>query len=147
MIWGLIPGGVTALENSKLMGKKIKALARPWQHIYTLLVILISWVFFRSPTFSYALSWLKALLGFGTRVNMVGYSVLPTIGNTTWLAFLVGVLLCFPVLPWIKTVLSADSHYQQAGKIAIHFGYIILLVVCIAVLLTSSYLPTIYGNF
>ena len=147
VIWGLMHGGMTALENSKTVGKKLKQAARPLQHAYTLLIVLFSWVFFRSPSFEFALGWLKALFGFGTRVDMVGYSILPTIGSTTWLAFVLGVIFALPVVNWFRQFLQRDNHYPKLMDAAFHFAHLILLIVSIVVLVPSSYLPTIYGNF
>ncbi|NSW51163.1 MAG: MBOAT family protein [Anaerolineae bacterium] len=147
VIWGLLHGAATAVENTKTLGKQMKSWKPIWQRVYTLLVILIGWVFFRSPSFDYALHWLKALFGFGTRVNMVGYSVLPHIGSTTWLAFLLGVLLCFPVGEWVRWLLAKESKYEGGAEIGLHFAYLSVFLVSLTVLFTSSYLPTIYGNF
>ena len=149
VIWGLLHGGVIVLETDKKFGKKIKALAKPWKHVYTLLVVLFSWVFFKSPSFKYALVWLKSLVGFGESVNRVGYSILPTIGSTAWLAFLIGVVLATGIVPklWAKIKANDVSDYQRGAIWAERFAYIALLVVCILMLSTSSVLPAIYGGF
>ena len=151
VIWGLIHGGVIVLETDKKFGAKLKGLTRSWKHVYTLLVVLISWVFFKSPTFKYALHWLKALVGFGEPVNRVGYSILPTIGSTTWLAFFIGVILATGLLQkGLKKLLSlikAEEHYTAGILWAERSLYLGLLVICILMLTTSSVLPVIYGGF
>jgi alginate O-acetyltransferase complex protein AlgI len=147
VIWGMLHGIFAALENSKSLGGKIKQLPKWLQHLYTMLVVFIAWVFFRSPTTAFALGWLRALVGFGTRVNLVGYSVLPHIGSTTWLAFIIGVVLATPLLKGLKDQLVSNQRYAFGAQLAQHCAYLILLVSSIVVAATSSYLPTIYGNF
>jgi alginate O-acetyltransferase complex protein AlgI len=147
VIWGMLHGIFAALENSNGLSSKIKQLPTWLQHLYTMLVVFIAWVFFRSPTTTFALGWLKALVGFGTRVNLVGYSVLPHIGSTTWLAFIIGVVLATPLLKGLKDQLANNQRYAFSAQLAQHCAYLILLISSIVVAATSSYLPTIYGNF
>ncbi|MCD4754004.1 MAG: hypothetical protein K8R40_13120 [Anaerolineaceae bacterium] len=149
IIWGLMHGGMIVLETDKKIGRKIKALAKPWKHIYTLLVVLISWVFFKSPSFEYALHWLKALIGFGEPVNRVGFSVLPTIGSTVWLAFILGVVIAAGIIPklWKKIKVHDVDKYQKGAVWAERSAYVVLLFLCILMLSTTSVLPAIYGGF
>ena len=150
VIWGLMHGGAIVLEQNKKIGPKIKQWYKPWQHVYTLMIVLISWVFFRAPSFKYALHWLKALIGFGEPVNRVGYSVLPIIGSTVWIAFFIGIIFATGVLPkvWQKFVkLLPEERYSNGFIWAQRSIYIILLVLCIMMMTTTAVQPVIYGGF
>jgi alginate O-acetyltransferase complex protein AlgI len=149
VIWGLMHGGMIVLENDKKIGPKIKGLRKPWQHVYTLGVVLVSWVFFRAPSFNYALHWLKALLGFGESVNRVGFSILPTIGSTVWLAFFLGVILATGLLPkvWGRLLALQPDLYDKGAVWAERFLYIAIFIVCIMMMTTTAVLPVIYGGF
>ena len=150
VVWGLMHGGVIVLENSKKVGPKLKAWSKSWQHAYTLLVVLLSWVFFRAPSFKYALHWVFALIGFGERVNRVGFSVLPTIGSTVWIAFFIGVILStgWPQQWWQKlAALLPEERYSQGFIWAKRFLSFSLLILCILLIITSGVQPVIYGGF
>lgn len=150
VIWGLLHGGVIVMEQNKKVGPKIKSWYQPWQHVYTLGVVLLSWVFFRSPSFQYALHWILALIGFGERVNRVGFSILPTIGTTVWLAFLLGVIFATGWLPklWKKfAALLPESRYLQGLVWAERSLYLVLLILSIMLMTTSGVQPVIYGGF
>ena len=150
VVWGLMHGGAIVLEQNKKIGPKIKSWRKPWQHVYTLGIILLSWVFFRAPSFKYALHWIKALVGFGESVNRVGFSVLPTIGSTVWLAFLIGIVLATGIVPklWQKFAkLLPEEMYSKGFLWAQRSIYIILLVLCIMMMMTIAVQPVIYGGF
>ncbi len=62
VLWGLIHGFALIFEST-FLGRKLRTFWAPLQHIYALAVILIGWVFFRSPSPDYALVFLRRLLG------------------------------------------------------------------------------------
>jgi len=66
VVWGMIHGLMLVLEHIGL-GKLLKNIYKPLQHVYFIFFILISWVFFRSDTFSQAFDYLTIMFGFGTQ--------------------------------------------------------------------------------
>ncbi len=64
VVWGMFHGLILSLESWKL-GKILKKIWSPCAHIYFLLAIMVSWVFFRLPTLDGALHFLASMAGFG----------------------------------------------------------------------------------
>lgn len=65
ILWGLYYGCLLLLEKFFLR-EKLEKLPKPISHIYTLLVVLIGWVFFMSPNITTAFSTLGKMIGIGT---------------------------------------------------------------------------------
>jgi alginate O-acetyltransferase complex protein AlgI len=64
IIWGMIHGLMLILEHLGL-GKILRRFYKPFQYIYMILFLLISWVFFRSETIGEAADYLTIMFGFG----------------------------------------------------------------------------------
>src|SRR5260370_36869159 len=64
VIWGLCHGSFLVFERMGL-AKWMAGRARLFRHAYTLLVIMLGWVFFRAETVSDALSFLRVMTGLG----------------------------------------------------------------------------------
>ena len=96
-VWGLYHGLFLALERVGL-GAALGRLPAIMRHGYTLLVVMVGWVFFRAETFAGAGSFLRAMAGFGhgdPRVYHPGLYLDASVG----LALLLGVVVSTPVLP------------------------------------------------
>jgi alginate O-acetyltransferase complex protein AlgI len=63
VLWGLWHGIFLVLERTKF-GKVLDSTFTPVRYLYTGVVILIGWVFFRAETVSYAIGYLKVMSGF-----------------------------------------------------------------------------------
>jgi alginate O-acetyltransferase complex protein AlgI len=62
VIWGMIHGLFLALERSSF-GSLLSAWPRTIQSLYVLIVVLLSWVFFRADDLTHAWAYLNSLLG------------------------------------------------------------------------------------
>jgi alginate O-acetyltransferase complex protein AlgI len=151
--WGLIHGAAVALEASGF-GRKLKALPLALQHAYALTVILFGWIFFRSPSLPYAFSFLKRLFGLGGAIQPVSFSLsqpLPFIEPSVILAFCVGMLFVFPILPAIQNkVLQTWGEPRIARLVSLSLNDMALFALffaCILVLVGAAFKPGIYGGF
>ncbi|BCY16330.1 MAG: MBOAT family protein [Chloroflexi bacterium] len=141
LIWGLLHGLAICAENSGF-GKWLKKSPEILQRIWTLLIVMVAWVFFRSNSPAFALGFLQNLVGIRTSTSPTPYSVLYPPTASIWLTLAMGLFFSFPVvgflqkhLPWttderIKTVLSLT-----------------LLAVSLIAIAGSTFQPYIYGNF
>ena len=66
LVWGLIHGFMLILEHLGL-GKITNRFYKPFQHVYMIFFLLISWVFFRSETIREAFDYLTIMFGFGSQ--------------------------------------------------------------------------------
>ncbi len=62
-----------------------------WPHVYTLLVVMIGWVFFRAETLPGAIAFLKAMAGL-TNAAPTPYSVQWYLTPELWLALVAGAI-------------------------------------------------------
>jgi len=153
IVWGLIHGLAIVFETTFLR-RFFRALWRPLQHIYTLGVILVGWVFFRSPTLHFALVFLRCLAGDarGSKTFPFGMtSPLPFIEPTFVIALLMGVLFSFPVSRWLNVIVMKIPDNKFVLKAALRVSgdlvLIFILIISIAAGTSSIFTPGIYGTF
>jgi len=73
VIWGLLHGFFLIVERAGF-SHVLQRLPRVLRHFYTLLVVMITWVFFRSTDLAQALSYLRALFGQGGETVTFDYT-------------------------------------------------------------------------
>ena len=148
IIWGIIHGGAIVIENSRI-GDFIKSLWSPIRYFYTLLIILISWVFFRSVSIEAALGYLGRLTGLPSNNAFVPFSSLPPIEAHTYLAFIFGICFCLPIKPVIERYLRTlpGSKTKLIVFTAIDVIIVVLFAVSIVFMINSTFQGYIYFRF
>jgi alginate O-acetyltransferase complex protein AlgI len=149
IVWGLWHGAAIALERSRF-GSWLAKAWKPLRHLYTIIVVLVGWVFFRTNSLPYAFGYMKALFGGGNRGGFIPYSALPPLQTSDWLAILFGMLLLVPLFPWLRRKINAIVQIE-AGLPGLRWVKAVclvgLLILSLAVLAASTYQPYIYGTF
>lgn len=153
VLWGLLHGLAIALEMGGF-GRWLRRTWAPLQHVYAMLVILVGWAFFRSPTPAYAGQLLARLAGFGAAVTPLPYTVtrpLPVIENSVWLALALGLVFSLPVLPALKRFWEKTGPgrplLRGVAVVGADLLLLFLLAGSVAALAGSSYSASIYGGF
>lgn len=153
LIWGLIHGLALVFEATKL-GRKLRTAWAPLQHIYFLGILLVSWVFFRSPTLHFAMEFISRLLGNTQGVTPLPFEVtspLPFIEPTFMIALFVGVVFVLPIEKWINGLFERiPSDRTFARSAAQGIGDLLLVsiyLLSIAAIASSTFTPNIYGAF
>jgi len=146
VIWGALHGAFLVLERLGFQ-RLLERVWSPVRHVYTLLVVLVTWVFFRAPTLSAASSFLHAMFGGAHSASHV-HRALDFLDHERALAFSLGIIGSTPILKWIERHLPQRSFGQLAllelGKLAA----IVSLAVASAVKLSAgTYNPFIYFRF
>ena len=153
VIWGLIHGLALVFEST-FLGRKLRSFWAPLQHLYALGMILVGWVFFRSPTPHFALVFLRRLLGNVRGLTTLPFeltSPLPFIEPTFVIALLAGIFFAFPVDQWLKNLLrdhisdgrAAKFIFQLLGDMAL----VLILIFSIAATASTTFMPGLYGSF
>lgn len=96
VFWGMYYGVFLVVERLGL-GQWIAALWRPLRHAYTMLVVLVGWVFFRADTLQHAWRIIQALAGFAPAAdvtNELGMYLTPGLA----FILLVALVASWPVL-------------------------------------------------
>ena len=140
--WGMFHGFFLVIERIGF-GKVLEKIPVVFQHLYTLLVVTIGWVFFRSYTTAQAFGYIKKLFSFSSgspetiwQANML----------VTAFELVVFILAIFFSLPLAKKWLE-----RHANNIYVQWGWMFILLmifVCSVVFINSSgYNPFIYFRF
>ena len=138
LVWGLFYFVILTLEKLTGFSKKLGA----FSHIYTMLLVIVGWVVFRSNDIASAWNYLKDMFGFGA---------LPFYDSTTvfylsnYSFFLVlGIICCFPIIRTIRKRVDTNKPIY-----IIISGIVLILTFLISVTYTikGTYNPFIYFNF
>lgn len=150
LIWGLFHGLVLVFE-SNVLGRKLRNLWIPFQHIYTLGVIIVGWVIFRSPTLDFAFDYLRRLAGDMNGVQVLSFDLtrpLPFIEPTFLIALALGVLMCFPWADWLYAWLKMQSRIHPfILRLVSDAGLLFVFLAALASAASAAYRPGIYGGF
>lgn len=153
-IWGLYHGAFLVLERTKL-GEAIDAMPRPVRHGYTILVIMIGWVFFRADSLAQATAFLSHMAGLNAS-TLGGQPIARYVTNQLIFALAAGVIFSTPIWPKVKewgnqrlqaTRTPARLAFSVGAGIIEPLLLIGLLLVSAAWLAGSTYNPFIYFRF
>lgn len=139
IVWGLYHGFFLILERTE-PGRILKKLPPTAGRVYTLLAVLIGWVFFRAETLPDALRYLKAMFHF----SLAGINDPFILLNITWafLFFLAAALvLSAPVFPALKKRFGGKHPFLE------NMGCLILFGISVCFMVGSDYNPFIYFRF
>ena len=142
ILWGLYYGCLLLLEKFFLR-EKLEKLPKPISHIYTLLVVLIGWVFFMSPNITTAFSTLGKMIGIGatTFANNQAKFML----KSYFIVFVLAILLSTKVYDRIQ--IFVYNQYKMKAVYTTWTIYIILIIVCIAFIVGGTYHSFLYFAF
>jgi len=153
IMWGLLHGLAMAFESAG-GNRWLKTAWRPLRHFYTLLIVLVGWVFFRSENMDFAFGFLHRLGGDSSGVTPLPFSQttpLPFIEPSFILALAAGITFSFPISSSWKRFRA----FWEQRKPVLFFVFqpaedallIILFLLGFAAVLTSTYQPNIYAKF
>jgi alginate O-acetyltransferase complex protein AlgI len=147
VVWGLFHGAFLVVE--RLGGARmLSGLPTLVRRAYTLLVVMVGWVFFRSDSFTQAIHFLRAMVGFDAHATSAftpGWYLTPDLQ----LALLAGAIGSLPLLPALRRWTdhqggAAGSRMLEglgAAALAVVFGVSILHMAA------RTYNPFIYFRF
>ena len=142
IVWGLWHGLFLVIERlgfKKVLDKLPKFIG--W--IYTMLVVLVGWVFFRADTLSAAMKYLGEMFSFsgGVANGMAQFD------NLSFIITVIAIVLCTPVYQFLKGKLEKT---EDGKKAAFVIGAVLatgLFILSVIVLTGSGYNPFIYFRF
>jgi alginate O-acetyltransferase complex protein AlgI len=147
LVWGLFHGAFLILERAGF-GRVLVRLPAPVRHGYTLLAVMVGWVFFKADSLPHAVGYLRALCGLQTGPHAAGDYMNPEL----LLALAVGMVGCLPVLPALMQAWSAAKARfgtvgEWTGELAAVAAQAGLLLAATAQLTAGTYNPFIYYRF
>ena len=147
VVWGLFHGGFLVVERMG-MSAWIARWPRPLRHAYALLVVLVSWVFFRAATLPEAGGMLRAMAGFAPGTGLE-HSLALYIDPEKVLALIAGVVGSMPVIAAVKRwhARTGGSALEAPVAFAGVAGLTAVLLASVVLLAAGTYNPFIYFRF
>jgi len=153
IVWGLFHGLFMTLERlgvDRLIGR----FPRPAQNLYLLIVVTVSWVYFRAEDISHANTYIASMFGVGTadpQLHDINHYLSPYV----LLVFFTGILVSVnPVARYyrklLRTVMHNNFEYQHSRKLFLSgrgVFYISLLSMSLASMAANTHQAFIYFRF
>ncbi len=144
VVWGLFHGCFLVIERAGF-----KAILARWpvllRRLYTLLVVIIAWVFFRAADLAEALAYLKAMFGMQELTTNQQYWNLYVDGEL-YVTLALGLILSTPIYLKVQTYVAQQ---QQVSSYRIVENLCLALVfgITVVTLMGGAYNPFIYFRF
>jgi alginate O-acetyltransferase complex protein AlgI len=153
VLWGFVHGIFLIIE--RYSGNRFpESIWKPFQHVYTLFVVLMAWVLFRADTIGYAWSYYGVLFGWSDALPDPG--ILNQVLNREFMLYFIISLLSAAGL-FVKMGVYADKltvslqrNYPfigEATRVLQALFLVLILFACSLYLITTTYNPFIYYRF
>ncbi len=145
IIWGLIHGLFIIIERLGF-DKVLLKLPKFVSHFYLLFIVSISWVFFRSDTFSEAMLYLKNMFSFSIPTNFEFLRFYCS--KETLIVLLLAIIFSTPIHQYIKPFArNLFKNKHSLYTTSKYIGILVLFIICCIYISIDSYNPFIYFRF
>ncbi len=152
IIWGMFHGSFLLLERLGL-DKILSRIWKPFRIIYTILLVMVGWVFFRADTLSDAITYLSKMF-FISSSQQVQVFLVEYLDTKIIFMLLFATFYSLRIYRWIieklhcvfesKNLLKFYSIFFYSSKFVISIA---LFVITVSYLAASTYNPFIYFRF
>jgi len=148
VLWGVWYGAFLVCERI-FLSNLINKLPVIIQHIYTLLIVLLGWVLFRSDSLSFAIEYTQTLLFLREGTSHISMDVL--LPTPTLLALIAGVIGSTPFMSFLSNYLKNITENSKVmtscyNVVSLSFIYLVFFLSVIS-LASGIYNPFIYFKF
>jgi Predicted membrane protein involved in D-alanine export len=144
IFWGIFHGLFLIIERLGLK-KFLEKIPKILQHFYTMIIVIIGWVFFRSNSFIFALKYLKKLF-IPNFIYMESFFV--ELETLKLFIAVCAIVFSTPIVPNLKNILLNNvlksKFYYEIFR---NFVYIVLFLLSVIFLAGSNFNPFIYFHF
>lgn len=146
VIWGLIYFVLLVIEKFTNLHKNEK-FTKTIGHVYTLLFVIIGWVFFRSTDLTSAISYLGKMFGIGAN-GLVGGALIEYL-KESWFVLLLCIVACLPIKNIIEKFIQNRIKKINKNVISILLSIFlcVIFILSISICVSTTYNPSIYFNF
>ena len=149
VVWGLVHGMFLMLESYKVIPlDKIKF--KPIKHIYTMLVVIVTFVIFRAESLTQAWAFIsKMFTGFDISISSKIVFFRQFDGYFVFILIL-GVLFSCPVVKMLSEKIMSKKDNAALKRVCEGAGYAVtlaMLFLCVVSLASSTFNPFIYLQF
>lgn len=146
VIWGLWHGSFIIFERVlKKFKFKIK-LPNVISWLYSMMVVIIGWVLFRSPDLESAINYLRIMFGID-RPEQIGFTLWYFANPMILTMLCIACISTIPITKYFKNKIG-DYHEHSGFSLFLQNTYaLIVLLICMMYLATLTYNPFIYFRF
>ena len=149
IVWGLFHGTFLVLERGKF-GTWLNAIPPFFQHIYTLFIVMIAWIFFRAENLSYGLDFIRCMFGLNQTTESQAF-MFEYLTGYKLIILAIALLSATPLLSVlhekIQQLTSKSSFVETTYYVLIIVFIIVVVAMSTSILLTGGYNPFIYFKF
>lgn len=142
ILWGLYYGTILTIEKF-LLKDWLKKIPGFFTHLYTMVIVIIGWVFFECESITQGMKFIKVMFGLGGNAFVDRASVYYIYTNI--LLFVVLIICSTPILK--RAVSRIRERMKMAGSMIVPVMYFILIFLSTAYLVNESYNPFLYFRF
>ena len=140
ILWGVYFGVILILEKLFLL-KLLDKLPNIIRHIYAIVIILVSWAIFAFEDLAKVGEYIKAMF---INSNLWDNEAFYYLQNY-WVLILIGAICSIPL--WKKLKEKIDSKNSKVLELITTLGYVAILILSTASLVTNSFNPFLYFRF
>ncbi len=144
VVWGLYYGIILVLEKH-VWGNLLERMPNVVRHLYSLVLILIGWVFFFSPNMGYAMDYIGVMFGPGANGFIDKQALFLIVTN--WLLLLICAFGSTTYGQKAVHTITGAYKSRKARRIASCVFYVAVLLISLAFLVTDTYNPFLYFRF
>jgi len=142
IFWGLYFGFFIVCEKF-FWGKRLSRLPKCISNLYTMIIVIVGWVFFDSNKLSDALNYIKVM--FGVSGNAFIDNAAKYYFYSNFILFVIAILCATPIIYNFHKKIK--SHFNARGAIAMAFVRIFILFLSTSYLINQSFSPFLYFKF
>lgn len=140
IFWGIFHGFFILIERIKLKEILDKNKFKIINHIYSLVVVMFGWIFFRADNMKNGIEYVKSMFSGRLADNL---ELLAIINNRLYVVLLIAIIFCGPIQEISKKYVKSGK--EKSYKEPIIVGA--LMILCIMTLVSNTYNPFIYFRF
>lgn len=144
LAWGLYYGIFLLLEKF-VYGRFIEKLPKVLRHIYTLVLVMVGWVFFSSASLADAVRYIGIMFGVGAK-GFVDSQALYYFG-TNWLLFIVCAIASTSFGMYLLNRVLYNSKNGVGRREIACIIYVFMFLLSLTFLITATYNPFLYFRF
>lgn len=143
VVWGIYYFVFLTVE--KIGIKQIEKIPEGLRYIFTMFIVFIGWIIFRSDSIGNAVIYIQKMFGLKNMavVNDISYLYI----KENVVTILIGIIFSFPISRKINEVLEKHYAENKIFEVGRNFGLAIILMFSISFLVKGAYNPFIYFNF
>ncbi|NLK96213.1 MAG: MBOAT family protein, partial [Clostridiales bacterium] len=141
IIWGLYYGLLLMIEKF-ILSKLFKKVPKIFKWLYTIILVMIGWVFFSAIDLNFAIEYIKVMFGVGSNV-FIDNKAYYYLGSN----LILFIILFMAASPFLNNIFKWIKKQKEGGMVLAITIQLAILIISTAYLVNASYNPFLYFRF